>query len=178
MQTPRQPNLPPDWISRLSARFLEIARGRVGGAEAEDIVQEALTVICERTPSVEEDRLVDGLPPLAWCFQVLRFTIANHYRRRRTRAGVISDDDVTSSAAATGANPLEALVTEERVALVRAALDSMDKPCVRYLEQLATGIRPSEIAARERIPGDVLYRRIYRCRKKLMRLLVEKGVMR
>ena len=67
--------------------------------EAEDLVQSALGIIMEKM----QDR-----PDLAWCLQVLRNVIGNHYQRRRSAESVAVEDQPLADGDATPLERLEA----------------------------------------------------------------------
>lgn len=163
-----------EWLENLRAEFVRIASRRVDTSDVEDVVQEAMRVIAEKGLDGEADS-VDGLAPLAWCYQVLRNTIGNHYQRRRTRA----QWTVADTTAADKAAVLESLDGRAALEAIEGALAEMartDPQCARYLSRLADGERPGEVARDEKVDVPVFSRRLYRCRGKLRRLLAAKGV--
>ncbi len=169
------------WFRLLRNQLVEVARRRVPEEDVEDVVQDALRVIHERGDSLPTERQVDGRPPVAWCFQVLRFTISNLYRRQRTRRSSLDPrvDPDTVSAVTPAGTALESLESEEALELIEAALDQLasdDVQCGRYLDRLLDGIAPRELAKREGLDEPILYRRVYRCRQKLRALLARKGI--
>lgn len=164
------------WYEALRRRYLSLARRRVEPDAVEDVVQEALRVVFEREGLFASDT-EDGIPPIAWCFQVLRNTIGNHYQKRRTRSREQNID--TAYSLSEGKTPLEALQESEQESIVRSLLDKFeesDPQCARYLKQLAEGIKPATVAKTERLRAAVFYRRIYRCRGKLRDLMRDEGV--
>lgn len=169
------------WLARLRERFVEIARRRVPEDAAEDLAQEALRIIHEKRPPRAGDAGPDGTPPLAWCFQVLRHVIGNHYQRERTRSAA---DPVAVHAAvsphAPPGTPLESLLEEEAGRRIGEALDELaadSDSCARYLRALLDGQEPGVIAGREGVSAPVLSRRLYRCRAKLRDILRRRGVL-
>lgn len=177
------------WFSDLRARFVEVARRRVRPDLVEDLVQDAIRVIHEKWGTTlaanrahEPEPQGPGLrPDLGWCFQVLRNTIGTSYQRDRTRRArdeALPFDDALRVRSG-GATPLEELLREDSADRVRRALralDSSDPKCARYLRRLAEGVPPVELARAEHAEPDVLYRRVFRCRQKLRRILREHGV--
>ncbi len=166
------------WLEQLRARFVAVAARRVRHEAVEDLVHEALRVVLERGIRLSGNETVEGLPSLAWCFQVLRNTIGNFYQKDRTRAHHAGRVDAFEQAEAP--TPLDALEAEESSRVIRDALRelrSRDGTCGRYLERLAEGADPAQLAAEERLAAPVLYRRLYRCRHKLRALLEQKGVL-
>jgi DNA-directed RNA polymerase specialized sigma24 family protein len=165
------------WFRALRARMIAVATRRVPAEHVEDVVQGALQVVLERGVRVPGDRLVQGRPSLAWCFQVLRHRIGNHYKHTRVRSGHVALDP---ERLATTATPLEALASADAARAIERALERLgrdDAPCGRYLQALAAGQPPRTLAARENVPEPVLYRRVYRCRQKLRALLADAGVL-
>jgi len=166
-----------EWLSGLRREFVRIASRRVDEADVEDVVQEAMRVIAEKGI----DRAVapaGETAPLAWCFQVLRNTIGNHYQRQRTRRRWV-EENPDGAPRTRSRDVLEAMDSRAILALVEDALSEMartDARCARYLSRLADGARAGEIARDETIERAVFYRRLYRCRKKLRDLLAKRGV--
>ena len=165
------------WLSDLQRRFVEIARRRVPYEAAEDLAQDAIRIVLEKgiRPG---DGPVDELPPLAWCFQVLRNAVGNFYQKQRTLSR--NTDLEHARGLAGGPTPLESLEQAELVGLVESSLQEMDRAgdaCGGYLRELAGGISPSVLAEREGIEAAVLYRRLYRCRAKLREVLERQGVL-
>jgi RNA polymerase sigma factor (sigma-70 family) len=165
------------WSSELHRRFVELARRRVPEDEAEDLVQEAMTVVLTRSGEIEEARLVEGRPPLAWCFTVLRNTIGNYYQRRERWAKTV-DEDAVDRLHAEG-TPAEALESKELRIHIHQALQKLrgsDPQCWGFLSRLGDGIKPRSLAQSAGLEEAVLYRRLYRCRQKFRHLLEERGV--
>lgn len=157
---------------------MRIASRRVNEGDIEDVVQEAMRVVAEKGIDRAAAPL-EGTEPLAWCFQVLRNTIGNHYQRQRTRRKWTESDAETGERAH---NPtiLESLDSERTLLVVESALDEMartDPTCAAYLSRLADGARAGEIADDESVERSAFYRRLYRCRQKLRELLIAKGVV-
>jgi len=163
------------WLEDLRRRMLDITRRRVPSDEAEDLVQNAFQVIVERGVGRSAAE-VDGLPRLAWCLQVLRNVIGNHYRRAETRRKVI---DAGVDLENLG-GPLEALGAEERIRTIEEGLSELaaaDGNCGRYLQRMADETPARDIARDEGIETHALYQRLYRCRRKLREILRRKGVL-
>jgi RNA polymerase sigma factor (sigma-70 family) len=167
-----------EWLSGLRREFVRIASRRVDESDVEDVVQEAMRVIAEKGIDRGADP-VDGFVPLAWCFQVLRNTIGNHYQRQRTRQRWTETDPVAVDRAHSP-RVSESMDSQTTLALVEDALDDMartDAKCADYLTRLADGARAGDIADDEAIGRAVFYRRLYRCRQKLRDLLTSRGVV-
>lgn len=166
-----------DWLAALRARFVAIARRRVAPDAVEDVVQDALRVVVERGWSGPGE-LVDGVPGLAWCMQVLRHVIGNHYQRTRVRGARDAGDGPLAFAADPARGPLEALAAADAERVVHEALAALDgdgSPCGRWLGALAGGESPGALARAAGVAEAAFYRRLYRCREKLRALLAEKG---
>jgi RNA polymerase sigma factor (sigma-70 family) len=169
-----------EWPPGLRRRLLEVARRRVAAEAAEDVVQEALRIIVERGIERAGTLAPDGQPGLAYCFQVLRNVIGNHYQRERTRRRRLAiSPEEGFSAADPAPGPLEALAASEAAEAVVDCLERLalsDAPCAARLRALAEGRAPGELAREERIEEAAFYRRLYRCRLKFRELLLEHGV--
>jgi RNA polymerase sigma factor (sigma-70 family) len=163
------------WFGELRDRFVTIAARRVESDAVEDVVQDALKIVHEKA-DLAPGALVDGRPALAWCFQVLRNVIGNHYQKRRAGAEVPVDETPLTD---DGLTPLESLEHEERRRLVHEALARLAghaRQCADYLRRVVAGQSPAAIAAGEGLDPAVLYRRLYRCREQLRAILLEQGV--
>ena len=164
------------WLEELRRRMLDITRRRVPADDAEDLVQNALRVIIERAGSAGAGTEIDGRPRIAWCLQVLRNVIGNHYRRAQTRKKMI-DGSIEPE---TLSRPLESLGAEDRVLMIEdslAELAAADGNCGRYLQRMADETPAREIARDEGLETNALYQRLYRCRRKLREILRRKGVL-
>lgn len=168
-------------LRALRDRFVSVARRRVPEDAAEDLVQSALQVVIERGWRPGMADRIDDLPPLAWCFQVLRHTIGNYYQRRRTADARLTPLGLTSREESIAEEtPLEALEAREARRLVMAAIDSFagdGTDCRHYLRRLLEGATPADLATEASLIESVLYRRVYRCREKLRGLLRERGIL-
>jgi RNA polymerase sigma factor (sigma-70 family) len=167
-----------NWLMDLRREFVRVASRRVNEGDVEDVVQEAMRVIVEKGIDRGADP-VGTQPPLAWCFQVLRNTIGNHYQRERTRRRWTDGD---SGMVDRSPNPLslESMDSHTTLATIEAALVALgntDSTCAGYLSRMADGDRAGDIADREGIERRAFYRRLYRCRQKLRDLLAKKGVV-
>lgn len=164
------------WLARLDLRLREIAGRRVAAGAVDDVVQEAMRVIVEKGPAqVESAR---DRPALPWCFQVLRNCIGNHYQRQRLRR---HGDIAPLQLAAETPTPLEALEQAQLREGLEAAIDDLDRSprggdCARYLRLTLSGLAPAALARREGLGAAVLYRRLYRCRARLRKFLMQRGI--
>lgn len=166
-----------EWLRSLQREFTRIASRRVEAADVDDVVQDAMTVIAQK--GIDRNAEAVGQPPpLAWCFQVLRHTIGNHYQRQRTRRSWVHED-AGAIERADGTTRIEAMTSEETLAVVEGALDELartDAACAGYLSRMADGARAGDIADAESVERAAFYRRLYRCRRKLRQLLLAKGL--
>lgn len=167
----------------LRTRLSEIARRRVPAEMVEDVVQETLLVISRKPERPGAPGTIDGMPPVAWAFLVLRNVIGNCYRKRRRQAGLWQR--VADRAAEEWAHllrrpaPLEAMETAEGLERMRQAFERLGRsgsPCRELLLDAANGASPAEMAMRLAVDPAALYRRLYRCREKLRAILSELGV--
>lgn len=165
------------WSRELRRRFLEVARRRVPETEVEDLVQEAMTTVLSRSSEIEHARLVEGLPPIAWCFTVLRNTIGNYYQRRQRSRNDAGPEPLETLAS--GVDPAETFEQKELRARIHQAMRTLrsgDEQCWGFLSRLVDGAKPRRLAQDTGLEEAVLYRRLYRCRQKFRRLLEERGV--
>jgi DNA-directed RNA polymerase specialized sigma24 family protein len=167
-----------DWPALLRERLVQVARRRVATDAVEDIVQDAMRIIVERGVVRPGAMAPDGQPGLAWCFQVLRNVIGNHYQKERTRRRrIAAGEGVDAPDAAPG--PLVALESADSTRVVLACLEQLgrvDASCAKRLRALAEGQAPGDLARAEAVEEAAFYRRLYRCRLKLRELLAAQGV--
>ncbi len=178
MTDPIRKPLTEAWLAELRQRFVSVTARRVPQAHVEDLVQDALGVVYERGVVAQHGVTREGLPGLAWCFQVLRNTIGNFYQKQKTRSREPAIED--QPMAPPVPTPLEALEESQMVELLRSALEEFqarDAQCGRYLLHLAQGMSPQTLAVEESVEAPVLYRRLYRCRAKFRQLLERKGFL-
>ncbi len=166
-------SLDSQWLSLLRQRFMEITARRVPQEAVEDIVQDALKIILVKGPTeAKAEGRTD--PPLRWSYNVLRNVIGNWYQKRRHHEGVDSlelEDDRPDA--------LASLTADERAKTIRTAVDELrlKRPdCADWLWSMAQGIKAGVLAAQARIDQAAFYRRVYRCRKLLAEILLQKGV--
>lgn len=156
------------WARELRARFVEITARRVEPAAVEDLVQDAMRIVLEKSAG--------GPARLDWCFQVLRNVIGNHYRRERTRRRHLVHDEARAAAVPVAGHGLESLAAEEAARLIQEGIEATGPPCDAYLAQLVAGASAASLADTERIEPAILYRRLYRCRQRLRQWLRDRGI--
>lgn len=160
------------WLEDLRKQFLRLAARRVDEPYVEDVVQDALRVVIEKSP--------EATPELAWCFQVLRHTIGNHYRREQTRRRWMeADPEGELLAQAAGPSLLEAMDAKETAQLFAVSIRELGGPddtCRQYLSRLLQGASPKQVANAASLDAAVFYRRLYRCRQRLREILRKKGI--
>ena len=89
---------------------------------------------------------------------------------------MVSDPEGEADAATGEVTALEALESQEAVAILRSGVDALGEPCSGYLAKLMGGGTPADVADEEGLEAAVFYRRLYRCRQKLRERLKVKGV--
>lgn len=172
--SPRRVDRDEAWFARLRERFVEIASGRVEPDVVEDLVQDALRIVHEKAAATPGN-LVDGRPVLAWCFQILRNVIGNHYQKRLGKTQVPVEESRLTAAAPT---PLESLERDQMIGMLHRALRELERSagqCAEYLRRVVAGDSPAAIAATESVESSVIYRRLYRCRELLRDILYGMG---
>jgi DNA-directed RNA polymerase specialized sigma24 family protein len=166
------------WVRALRARFVEIARRRVPEAVVEDVVQDALTVVCRK-----HDRAAEEAPDLLWSFQVLRNVIGNHYQREKRRrrfldaASTLEPLDGGRIVHRVERTPLESLERTETTRLLHAAVDELartDPSCGQQFKRILDQLAPEETPDAGRRDSTDYVRR-FRCRERLRRILVRWG---
>lgn len=166
-------NFSTQWLTMLTGRFTEIAARRVPENVLEDIVQDAMGIVLTKGVA-EARRQQSAEPPLRWCFLVLRNVIGNYYQKRRQHDSV-SEMDLHDDRP----DALAALTQDEKNRTIHRAMDQLRQghpDCASWLWGLAQGRKPGALARKANMEEAAFYRRIYRCRKKLAAILVQKGV--
>lgn len=161
------------WLSRLRSRFAEIAGRRVPVDAVEDIVHDALQIVLTKGPAAAAEA-GDPVPPMRWCFQVLRNVIGNWYQKRHDH-GTVEGLDLPDDRP----DPLASLAADERARTIRSAVDELrlrSRECAEWLWAMADGVKAGRLAERAGIEKADFYRRIYRCRQTLADILKGKGV--
>jgi len=155
-------------VAELVRRFqpwaVDFAAALLGGDShsAEDAVQSAYITALSRLHDLREPGAFAG-----WFRQILRTEVRRISRRRRDAADVS-----TGEAAAHRASPVEAAETNERRAIVRAAIASLPRrsaaaAALHYLDELEI----CEVAERLSIPSGTVKRRLHDARERLRAIL-------
>lgn len=165
-------------FQELHRRLLAIAHKRVRRDDVEDVVQEALAIVCSRY-----FRQRRSTPILLWATVTLRHVIGNYYRKRRVWADCVSFDEERHSwpilygtdpdrralqaevASALGAIEDLSLRDPQAASLVRHLLESIDdRSCPRRI-----AMRALDSLQRDRpgVPRGTLHVAMYRSRRKL-----------
>jgi len=168
------------WLFQLRVRLVHVAARRVNPDAVEDVVQDALRVIVGRALSGPGGDEMEGMPPIAWCFQVLRNTIGNHYQRVRSRDARTASIQSAGELADAGLTPLEACEADDAARRVHQAIADLgvtDAACADHLSRLADGAKPGDLARALAIDEAAFYRRLYRCREKLRARLAARGIL-
>jgi RNA polymerase sigma factor (sigma-70 family) len=166
-------------LGLLRARFVAIVGRRVPPDAVEDIVQDALRVVCEKAAGLDPALLEDGWPRASWSFQVLRNMVGNYYLRTARRPDHRTLD-FQDAGPVPGPTPMEARDAKELRRIVHGALCTLSEThpeCGRYLRRLVDGLSPAAVASEEGLAPGALHRRLYRCRTVLRSLLAEQGVL-
>jgi RNA polymerase sigma-70 factor (ECF subfamily) len=162
----------PGAVTTLVTRFqpwaLDFARALLAGDAhlAEDAVQAAFVVALERLGDLRDD---DAFP--GWFRQILRTEAHRIARTRRDASTGEATDHLAGREAQ--ASPGDAVLGDERVQLVHAALASLSRPGreaaeLFYLEQLDV----AEVAERLAVPRGTVKRRLHDARRQLRGLLL------
>jgi len=164
-----------DLFSHLRVRFLQLAKRRVQTDHIEDVVQDALKIVCDRYRERKQ-----GVGILVWSLTVLRNVIGNHYQKRETERRHMEFVEEYPRDAAAEADPLAmALGSDHRRMLTSAISELADRfpRCGRIfghlLEGLEGGGSPQELTTRTLAamqhdePGlarGAFYTALHRCR--------------
>ncbi len=150
----------------LQARFLKLAKLRVMGEDAKDIVQETLMVVDHH---LQEIATVEGL--LAYTNEVMRNKIGNHYRRRDLRRRyIVTSDHVPEPEY----DMTEELETAELYRLMHKAIDELGEVrprCRELFLGLINGLSISDLCERLQMPRSKVDEWLFRCRQALRRIL-------
>jgi len=165
-----------DWLALLRARFTEVASRRVMSEDVEKVVTQAMRAVIDSdiAPGVDS---IQGSPPVAWCFQVLRNTIGRYYREADARARRLSQGERATPTAL--ARPIECVDSHEVLNLVQTALEAMggsDAHCALFFNRFVEGAHPHEIIAEDDLDPVAFHRYLFGCRRKLRDLIRSQSV--
>lgn len=141
-------------VARSSGRF-----GAVGGDDAEDIVQEALTTLWRMSESGYPIRDAEAL-----AVKITKTTCVAHYRRRRLRLQPLRGDAYEGGAPATATTDLDdCLEIRQRM---YAVLTDTQRTCLDLRN--AEGLSLDEIAALTEKPKDSVKSTISAARRRML----------
>lgn len=162
----------------LRVRFLTLAKRRVQPDHTEDVVQDALKIVCDRYGERKQ-----GVGILVWSLTVLRNVIGNHYQARQRERRHMDFVEEYPSCAATVIDPLaEAGGAQDRDLLLDAIAELAERfpRCGRIfsslLHSLETGGSSNQVSGRalaaiqKDFPGmtrGTFYTTLHRCRANL-----------
>lgn len=159
----------------LHARFLTLAKLRVMGEDAEDVVQETLMVV-ER--HFGEFQTVEDL--LSFTNGVLRNKIGSFYRKRDRRNQYHVDWE-EAKAIEPGYYMDDQMEAAELVQIIWDAVDHlgrMSQTCRTLLMGFSQGLSLKELSDWLKLPRGRIDERLFRCRKTLRKFLYEKYGLR
>ena len=146
--------LPADPVAQLHAEYhgelLAFARERLGNRapEAEDLLQEVWSAFARTSAAGPIEQ------PRAWLYRALRNRLTDHYRRRRTRPGIVALDDDLGVDGEDSVDPMLALAVDVQTSL----LDDRDGDFWSLVEAALDTLPPAqrETFARNVIDGETL----------------------
>ena len=154
-------------LASLRERILAFATLRVSRAQAEDLTQEVLVVLCEKYAHVTE---LSELVPLA--FQVLRFKMLDAHRKSFRRGEYNQESIEDLPLADPGDDPAMRLDQKQRVDRLLAAIGQLGERCRELFKWKLEGKSFPEI---QKLLGQNSINTIYtwdlRCRKQLLGLM-------
>lgn len=164
-----------DLFSSLRVRFLQLAKRRVQTDHIEDVVQDALKIVCDRYGERKQ-----GVGILAWSLTVLRNVIGNYYQSRQTERRHMDFVDEYPHQAASRDDPLATTLADESGNLIREAIGELAERFPRcgrifanLLANLEQGGSPQEVSTRtlNAMQGEIpdltrggFYTALHRCR--------------
>lgn len=165
-----------DWLAMLRERFAEVTARRVVADDVEKVVSEAMRAVIdsEIAPGVAT---IQGSPPLAWCFQVLRNTIGRYFRDDAVRERRLFLANTASPTALS--RPVECVGARELLPLVESAVEKMsatEPHCALFFARFVDGAHPHEIIAEDDLDPVAFHRYMFGCRRKLRELLRSQGI--
>ena len=152
----------------LGARFLRLAKLRIGEEDAHDVLQEALMVIDAHLGELES---VEGL--LAYGHQVLRNKIGNYYRKRDRRKPHHGELDAAPEPSVTIDEELETADLKRLLARAIERLGETRPLCRTLLDGLCKGRSIRDLSEQVRLRRSQVDDRLFRCRRMLRRVLVD-----
>jgi DNA-directed RNA polymerase specialized sigma24 family protein len=158
----------------LRVRLTRLAKQRLEGEEAEEVVQETLGTLWEKRLSVRDPGHL-----LPFLLQTLRYKIGNAYLRARRERSRRSDEDGLPEAAAdpSKVHPEALLAASEAESIVARAIQACaaeSQVLGEVLQHLREGKSPGEIQrALGNPPMGTVRTRICRARKRLREILRE-----
>lgn len=153
----------------LQTRLLEVARRRLRGEDAQDVVQESMLIIVDRMDQRETPASL-----LGFAYGVLRNKIGNFYRKRNRHENVVMtmrrppEDFCTIDADLVGA---------ELWRIVSEAIHELGKRsplCREVLLGLAEGKSHADLCSELRIPASLIDKRVFRARQALRNIIRER----
>lgn len=142
-------------LPELRKRLLARARAKLGGADAEDVVQEALYQICRGAERVEADKLVP------WSFGVLRHVICYRWRRAGRASFVPLVDAETGEDLDFAVNATQETWCEAQEALRLIASLPAERQAL-FIEVALFGNSLEEVAEAHGLPVSTVKSRVYR----------------
>jgi RNA polymerase sigma factor (sigma-70 family) len=161
-------------LKKLREIFTAVAKRRIRNeVDAEEIVQEALATVLEKSAAQEYEKSF-----LQWAFGVLRNKIGNYYQKRDRRVaheGELDVDEMRTLSDATP-DPQERFAEAELKERIRRAWGHLGVQCRRLLWLLYQGYSREDIfQAFPQYHFKVVNTKIFRCRNYLKRLLRKEG---
>ncbi|MBN1424720.1 sigma-70 family RNA polymerase sigma factor [Candidatus Fermentibacteria bacterium] len=145
---------------RLRVSFLVIAKRRVWDIDvAEDLTQDALSIVAERITEVSGDAEV-----VPWCLTVLRNIVGNYYssRRRLERLGPLVGGFATRWHGGVDSD------AEQARDEIRRMVPRLSSRCRQLVEWVLEGYTAEEMQQFLDLSSrNALYMRLYRCREEL-----------
>ncbi len=127
-----------DLFSALRVRFLQLAKRRVRTDHIEDVVQDALKIVCDRYRERKQ-----GVGILVWSLTVLRNVIGNYYQGRETERRHMDFVAEYPRTAASDEDPLQTALTADSIRLLQAAIRELAERfprCGRIFHHLLAGL--------------------------------------
>jgi len=149
---------------QLRVSFVLLAKRRIGDHDlAEDLAQDALTVVAERLSTVPE-----GSQVIPWCLAVLRNVVGNYYSSR-ARLERLSPFAADLAGRWHGGASRAADEAKREIARVLPVLPIR---CRKLLEWKLSGMSADEMQRRLGLASrNALYMRLHRCRLELKQAL-------